>query len=1080
MKTLNKVLRSVFLTSLIAVPVTNSFADDTEIYFARATADNSENKPVANVLIMLDTSGSMRFCKDELTGGSGYNAEWCSDYQNRRINMLQKSVSALLDNVSPSIRIGLGRFNYNIDSSGNGSGQKGGRILFPVAPVNDLTKEGVRAELAKLNDAGNSASASSASAQPVGDTPTGRAYSEAARYMMGMEPKYGVSANGANNASACVIQSERQINCRQEVGTWTDWAVVSYCDPSDSSTCRIQSTTGDWYNVSTDCNTSLDNCRIGGEVRISGTCDTASPLCRRQRVFFGYRYYLSSYQKINRVYEGRSPLTYTQVCDTETYCSEAVGILDGTRYKSPMNEANQCESNHVILFTDGRPSNNDQPGNQGFVDCGSNGSYDCQVSIASYLNQDGNAKGRPVKTHNIGLYMGDNQSNMERVSDAGDGSTTNANSADELLNAFISNLDLIDEDSRSISAPGVAVNTMNRFQHLDELYYAVFQPSESSYWEGNIKKYRLNDGQIQGSNGNAIDSSTGYFREGARSYWSSEVDGPDVTKGGARANIGTRRLFYTSEPGGDLARFSWTNTLSPSNEFLGLPAAATTAERTELVSKLQAMWGDPLHSVPVMVNYGEDEENNYVFVSNNGGMLHAIDTSDGSEAFAFMPYEFISRATEYTVSRPELRADNTRLTYGLDGSWIAWRRPGEQVMDAPRSVYLYGGMRRGGRSYYALDVTDPSSPEMLWQISNDTEGFEDLGQTWSTPTLTSIPSDSGSVPVLIFGGGYSPQDHDGVSTRSAADRMGNAVYVVNAETGALIWSAGSSTNAQAQVGAMKWAVPGGVSVVDIDFDGVADHLYFADLGGQVFRVDVSLDSGSLFSVTQLASLSSASGANFRRFYEAPAVGYVKNGANEELYVALGSGNRSHPLDEATNDGFFVIRDVSALEPQSTVIANTTNMTDVTSGSDPATSSRGWFYTFSETGEKSMASPLIYDGRILFTTYAPTEDQEQENVCAVRYGRSFLHTVSLLTARPAALTDEAPTPSSRSEQLNQTNPAPTPTMLVDRNGDLITIVGTEVVGEADPGDLRLRKRRWMQLPKDEANVIRQQESSDEEE
>ena len=49
------------------------------------------------------------------------------------------------------------------------------------------------------------------------------------------------------------------------------------------------------------------------------------------------------------------------------------------------------------------------------------------------------------------------------------------------------------------------------------------------------------------------------------------------------------------------------------------------------------------------------------------------------------------------------------------------------------------------------------------------------------------------------------------------------------------------------------------------------------------------------------------------------------------------------------------------------------------------------------------------------------------------------------------------------------------MIINGDGELITLVGTEVVGEADPGDLRLRKRRWMQLPKDDANVIRQQES-----
>ena len=189
-----------------------------------------------------------------------------------------------------------------------------------------------------------------------------------------------------------------------------------------------------------------------------------------------------------------------------------------------------------------------------------------------------------------------------------------------------------------------------------------------------------------------------------------------MTKGGARNEVGNRRLFYTDSENGGLKRLSWDNASSPSNEFLGLESDTTEVERNELLSRLAMMWGDPLHSVPVMVNYGENENNNYVFVSNNGGMLHAVSTLDGSEAFAFMPYEFISKANEYTVDRPPLANDNSRQVYGLDGSWIPWRKPGETAEDAPEAVYLYGGMRRGGRSYYALDVTNPTTPKKLWRI----------------------------------------------------------------------------------------------------------------------------------------------------------------------------------------------------------------------------------------------------------------------------------------------------------------------------------------------------------------------------
>ena len=80
------------------------------------------------------------------------------------------------------------------------------------------------------------------------------------------------------------------------------------------------------------------------------------------------------------------------------------------------------------------------------------------------------------------------------------------------------------------------------------------------------------------------------------------------------------------------------------------------------------------------------KQTNYIFVSTNGGILHAIDPEDGSEKFAFMPDQFVKKAYDF-VSEPPLQPGNIREPYGLDGSWIAWRRPeingsGERTGDA--------------------------------------------------------------------------------------------------------------------------------------------------------------------------------------------------------------------------------------------------------------------------------------------------------------------------------------------------------------------------------------------------------------
>ncbi len=1030
---------------------TLSQADDTEIYFARANAENEQNTPKANVLIMLDTSGSMRNCRT----GSGSN--WCSDIENRRITLLHEAMKQIVEDAPSTVEIGLGRFR----------GSSGGQILLPVMPVNDVTKPYFLDALNGINQGQNSSSPGNV--QPSGGTPTSLAYEEMANYMLGNRKSNGVSYSGSG--TMCVSNAPDEELCRDEV-QWSDPVEVSYCNPAEPG-CTVSTV---WNRVNS-CDTSASNCRFTdwSDWSWRDSCSPLSSVCERTRYYGFYWYRTRGYQQQTVVYERQEQST-VQVCEiVEGQCDDERSIVDGSNYVSPVNTANQCESNHIILFTDGAPSGDD-PADVDLVTCGNN-SYTCQVNIAGYLNSTRNRLNSTIKTHNIGLYMGESTlANMQAVSAAGGGETYDSDSADTLLEAFQSTLDLIDEDARSISAPGVAVNAMNRFQHLDQLYYSVFQPFESSYWNGNLKRYKVEDGDIHGANGYAIDPATGYFRSGSQSLWSTQVDGPDVSKGGAREFVGNRRLFYTAAAGGSLQRINWSSTDVPANSALGLSSSATPEQRAALLAELKRMWGDPLHSVPVMVNYGEDEDNNYVFVSTNGGMLHAIDTRDGSEAFAFMPYEILRQANRYTVNRPGLRADNTRQTYGLDGSWVAWRRGGENALAEPEAVYLYGGMRRGGRNYYALNVTDPDNPSMLWQVNNSSPGLAGLGQTWSTPTLTSVPSSSGgNVPILVVGGGYSPNDHDGTSALSSGDEMGNMVYFLNAETGSVLWSAGGRSEATNTISSMKYAVPSSIAVVDMDFDGVADHMYFGDMGGQVFRIDIKPDGQHV--VNRIANVGGTGDAR-RRFYEAPAVAYVRTNGQNHLYVAVGSGYRAHPLDETTTDGFFVIKDESALESNAVAVATTSNMTNVTAGGVPSAGSRGWYYTFGVTGEKALASPIIYDGRILFTTYAPTVDQEFDNPCAVRYGVSYLHTVNLLTGEPAALSDELPTPAERSQELQQSTPAPTPTLIVDGEGRVITVVGTEVVGEGDLGDPRLRKRRWMQLTPDDANNIRQPEEANE--
>mgnify|MGYP005840278013 CR=1 FL=1 len=1130
-------------------------ADDTEIFFARAQADNDQNQAIANVLFMLDTSGSMRWCKDRENGNGGFDAGWCSDAKNRRINILQQSLRDMLADVPEGVRIGLGRFNYlipDVTVNANGQGQRGARIMLPVSDVTPGNLPTYLETIDTLNDAGDNADAGPnfPGAQPAGDTPTARAFSEMTRYMMGQAPKYGRGVDG-QQTSVCLEEQEEKFNCVDVATGTSDWQQIegtcNQLDPNCKSelgawepstgcdtaldTCRAQF--GEWqFSGATPCDLSKPTCGIavGNWRNIAGTCDTSQPDCRlggwndwqvtissgangancptnqntdvlqRRRVrvtscssiWFGLcfgrsttnqcqertrrfqqrdvDYYTRTleFEEREQVFFTRETL-FTEQCDIQTTCVDEAPIIADNKYVSPINPLNQCETNHVVLFTDGQPSGNDKPGNEGFVDCQGGASYDCQEDISAYLFKETNAKQRSVKTYNIGLFMGDAEASMQKVSTDGAEGTFNADDSAGLLQAFSQVIDLIADNARTVSSPGVAVNQMNRLEHLDQLYYAVFEPKRSSFWDGNVKRYRLGNGTIRGVNGPAVDPSNGFFREDARSFWSTEDDGADVTKGGAREHVGQRQLFYTDDQG-NMRSFDFAANYSP--EFFGLPADAEPEEVDAVVDGLGSIWGDPLHSEPVLVNYGNDSENNVIFASANDGMLHAVRSSSGEEVFSFMPYEFIRQAAEFTVDPPSLLQDNRRQLYGLDSSWTAWRRAGDSNSAPPSQVLLYGGMRRGGTSYFALDVTNLSSPKVLWRIDRGEPGFERLGQTWSQPTLLSVMVDGDRRAALVFGGGYSPDDHDlrqGEDRRNGGqDAMGNMLYVVDALSGELLWSVGR-TGAMTGVNSMRHAVPASISVVDIDFDGVADHLYFGDLGGQIYRVDMDDEDVDDSDVHRLARLSGGSAADNRRFFFPPAVSFIKEGSEELLYVALGSGYRAHPLDDTVDDYFFVIRDDTALAGQSPTDLRFNDLfTLALDGSNqPPDGADGWKLELEDEGEKALASPVIFGNRLFFTSFRNGRDQLETNDCVFRIGTSFLYQVDVVTGRPSSITNDGTV--SRREILAQDVPAPTPTLLSD--GERISlIVGTEVVGGDDVGSTNLRRGSWFQLEPGEPDVV----------
>tara|TARA_R110001606_G_scaffold84694_3_gene192439 strand:- start:10098 stop:13091 length:2994 start_codon:yes stop_codon:yes gene_type:complete len=997
---MNRTATLLCLLGAVLMAPTCVYADDTEIYYAQADASNESNEQIANVLFLIDTSGSM--C-DPPNGGRDCSRSDTKMYQ------LKEAFSQVVDGLSDGVRIGVGKFNGGKDTSGFG-----GYVFYPVSNMDETAREEVKTLVNGL--------------QGTSNTPTMEAYSEMARYMMGLAP-----SDYAIEGEADEDEPRPAVNLQSKC---TDWKWNGKCD--------------DWDWVSDD------------------------------------------------------------------------------YYASPMNMDNQCESNHIIVMTDGDPTQDSDYAsvtNMTGGYCG--GSYSCQQKLAAWLlNAGSNSKKRAVRTWQVAFGVGAGSSqvtNMTNIAKKGGTDTVRlADNADELAAEFNDILNLIAEDSQTITSPGVSVNQNNRLEHLDQLYYAMFKPEKTSVWPGNLKRYRLDDGKVVDANGNAaVDSETGYFRETSKSFWTDgEPDGADVRKGGARGELAGRKLLIGKSDGTGSYTLDEERLEEMNNSDFGIPdqgAVPAYNTKEEIYAALLTMWADPMHSVPLLVNYevdsdgtDADDQTNYVFVSSNGGMLHAIDTDNGDEKFAFMPDQMLKQAYDL-VRSPPLSNDNIRSLYGMDGSWVAYRTA-KSNGDAD-DVYIYGGMRRGGSNYYALDVSSINNPKLEWRINgawadesaiaNPDSGFGRLGQTWSTPTLTRVRVGGTIKPVLVFGGGYSPEDHDTAGSRASKDKVGNAVYMVDAMNGDLLWSIGSD-DVTHQVTDMKWSVPGGIAVVDLNLDGLADYLYFGDLGGQVFRVNIDnagdSDSDLVKGVVRLASLGGAGVEDQRRFYEAPAVGYHRSGLSETLYVAIGSGYRAHPLDETTEEGFFLIADRnfrSTSQPANVVTPS--DLPNVASANPPALdgSGDGWRVAFHRRGEKVMSSPTIFQGSVMFTTYKPSDIDQDEDPCVVRYGNAYAYRAVLLTGEAQSFTNDGEISdgddvggSWDGEELDSSTIPPSiiPIFGGDDsdedneggNGEVQFCTGLECPGGVDLQYAMFRKQRWYPMQKNKANEYFPpvQEASDE--
>jgi type IV pilus assembly protein PilY1 len=763
--------------------------------------------------------------------------------------------------------------------------------------------------------------------------------------------------------------------------------------------------------------------------------------------------------------------------------SRTSGTTGGTTYLKPTTYS--CQKNYIVFLTDGLPTQDvdavtkikalpDWAANVTDATCsgtpGSNG--ECMSDLAEYLYRhdldSGLAGLQNVTTYTIGfgvdLALGDTTF-LQQTALKGGGQYFPAGDTATLQNALTQIvLDILD-DSTTFSTPTAPVNAFNRTQNLSDVFVSVFAPAVREHWPGNLKKYRLQGGRLVDANGaNAVDPDTGFFAGNSQSFWSDATDGNDARQGGAAHELPVHasRNLYTSIAGADLNASG--NAVATDNAALTAALIGTSdAEREKVIEwargldlldedddgatdDVRHVMGDPLHVRPVMVIYGGTAAapDATVFVSTNDGYLHAIDPDDGSELWAFIPQELLGRLNDLYLN------DTTSArTYGLDGEITVWIEENDQVagIAGDERVLLYFGMRRGGDTLYALDVTDRENPQIAWQIDGEDEGFESLGQTWSPPVVTTVNVNGTERRVAIFGGGYDDgQDEPGYKV----DSKGNAIFMVDALTGELVWSAGPGADRDLELDSMEHSIPAGIRVLDLDQDGLADRMYAGDMGGRVWRFDIvngepvgDLVVGGVFASLGAADLDSPQLPDVRRFYATPDVARIITNNRVYLSINIGSGHREHPLDTATEDEFYALRDYGVYDviPSEDYDDPITrdDLEDITFTTDPEMpyDTNGWrLGMVLSPGEKVLTESRTFANTVFFTSFSPGGNGD---ACVAAGGLNRLYVISVRDGSPLTNLDGSEDPETlsvedRVRELNQGGIAPDPALFFSASDD----------------------------------------------
>jgi len=670
---------------------------------------------------------------------------------------------------------------------------------------------------------------------------------------------------------------------------------------------------------------------------------------------------------------------------------EAQSYFNGSN--SPIDASASCQKNFLIVISDGQW-------------WGSQAENIAKNMLAT----------KGIQTLVIGFHATGSQANYIKLAKAGGTypeSPLFSNNWQQLYETMSAYIRQAISSRLTFSAPVVMPNISSG----DHIFQSTFEYKNDHQWKGQLAKFALTAtgdvGAQKWEAGALLDQKS----ESSRQIWTV------ANSFGVNHSLNNFKTFYAADLGRAFSENSGTNpTTVQTNKLINFVRGLDAYDEDADNNSTEKRWklGDIYNSRLIVVGspkarttdkssksdtvayyrYSNGYDNfkkgntcggscltrkEVVYVGANDGMLHAFDSTTGEELWAFIPPTMLQDLDKMV----SVKANKSISIYGVDGSPIAK----DIFYDNKWRTVLFSGMGKGGKGYFALDITNPTSPTFLFAFENkasmdliyhwDSSGtrtdlgyaggiaaeydYSKLGESLSTPIIVAMPDGNNTKWVAVFGAGY----NSGISTK-----YGSSIYVVDLEEDGKVLKRIDLADANSSNSIVN-SMPADLVSITPDTTSKANYkgsmVYGADLEGKMWKLNLT-NKETLYDITSTFNAEASLDNDRSVFFQVtPSMG-----SDNKLWNFYGTGNqqRLQTLSSSINNRIFGIKDskfpvYEAVNGLTTTAQSSLKNMSTPGGTCPTSNDLGWYVNLG-SNERITGKLALFNETIYATKYKPNQ------------------------------------------------------------------------------------------------------------